>query len=312
MHIHISKKQAVRYLLVVSGLLGSLFAVHLYFLLTTQPMTFKESQSFQERVQNRVLSRKVYFSARGSFGQIGDPVENVVHRPERRVKIAVLDSGITDDGHFRVADGKNFTTPDIHDIRDFHGHGTQMASIIAGDYPEYSGLNPKAELIIAKVADGLGSVNVDEFNDGLAWVIDRNVDIINISLTFNNQNKRTQRLLNVARKKGILIIGAVGNPVNQNDTQQKFPASEGSVISVGPIIDGGMFRPAVALSQTDKRLNPDVFMPGMVTAKNQRGQTVTTIGSSSAAAYATGWLSKLYVGHSKKEAIEVLRENFEQ
>ncbi|MEU6742717.1 S8 family peptidase [Streptosporangium sandarakinum] len=71
------------------------------------------------------------------------------------VTVAVLESGYdVDHPDLKevVSHERNFT--DSPDMRDVNGHGTHVASIIAGAGEKYRGVVPDAKLAIAKVGDG--------------------------------------------------------------------------------------------------------------------------------------------------------------
>ena len=73
----------------------------------------------------------------------------------RTVKIAIIDSGITQGGDVNATDIINFT--DDHDYIDYIDHGTPIASIINGK--ECSGFNLNAQLYIIKAFNQTGGIH---------------------------------------------------------------------------------------------------------------------------------------------------------
>ncbi|MEU6251004.1 S8 family serine peptidase [Glycomyces sp. NPDC047010] len=99
------------------------------------------------------------------------------------VTVAVLDTGI-DDTHpdlaGQIAATANFT--DEEDHRDHYGHGTHVASIVAGTGGTYSGVAPGADLLVGKVLDDEGGGRVSWLIDGMEWAAGQDADIVNMSL----------------------------------------------------------------------------------------------------------------------------------
>ena len=65
------------------------------------------------------------------------------------------------------------------------GHGTHVAGIIAANRDNgvgVAGVAPDAELVVAKVADSGGGINIDDANAGIKWVVDHGAQVVNLSL----------------------------------------------------------------------------------------------------------------------------------
>jgi serine protease len=65
------------------------------------------------------------------------------------------------------------------------GHGTHVAGIIAANRDNgvgVAGVAPDAELVVAKVADAGGGINIDDANAGIRWVVDHGAQVVNLSL----------------------------------------------------------------------------------------------------------------------------------
>jgi serine protease len=65
------------------------------------------------------------------------------------------------------------------------GHGTHVAGIIAANRDNgigVAGVAPDAELVVAKVADSGGGINIEDANAGIRWVVDHGAQVVNLSL----------------------------------------------------------------------------------------------------------------------------------
>jgi subtilisin family serine protease len=111
---------------------------------------------------------------------------DVVHSQRRvdgnGITVAVLDSGccarhetFSSDrpGLQRVLEGRNFTgIGSDTDTSDSHGHGTAVASIIAGNL-NASGVAPGARILPLKVAAAPGQVNFSHVLEALKWLVSK-------------------------------------------------------------------------------------------------------------------------------------------
>ncbi|MGW0299215.1 S8 family peptidase [Streptomyces anthocyanicus] len=122
-----------------------------------------------------------------SVPQIGAPAAWQAGYDGTGVKVAVLDSGV-DTSHpdlaGKVTAAKNFTgSPDT---RDRVGHGTHVASTVAGSGAKsggkYKGVAPGAELLNGKVLDDQGAGTDSGIIEGMEWAVDQGAKVVNMSL----------------------------------------------------------------------------------------------------------------------------------
>jgi len=108
-------------------------------------------------------------------------------------------------------------------IIDKDGHGTHVAWIILQTFPN-------AKILPIKITeDG----TIYDFNTlkWLRYVIDHNVDVINMSFGWEWEDPLVAKLIEEAVNKGIIVVAAAGN--EGQDVKLYYPASSQGVVSVG-------------------------------------------------------------------------------
>ena len=133
------------------------------------------------------------------------------------VRVAVLDSGI-DPKHpdlaGRVTESKDFVGGGSMDRM---GHGTHVASVIAGSGEAsdgtYRGVAPDAELLIGRVLDERGAGAESEVIAGMEWAVRRDADVVNVSLGEETPSDGSDPMSEAANRLGerALIVAAAGN-----------------------------------------------------------------------------------------------------
>ncbi len=145
------------------------------------------------------------------------------------VTVAVIDTGVADvpglDGEGKLYHGPDLSfeagIPELYN-RDSFGHGTAMASIIAGnDGVEggFRGIAPDATILSMKVADNSGSVDVTQVIAAIDFVIetkdDTGVRVINLAYrTDGGQDPATDPLIAAVERAwdaGIVVVVSAGN-----------------------------------------------------------------------------------------------------
>ncbi|MCS1350170.1 S8 family peptidase [Mechercharimyces sp. CAU 1602] len=135
------------------------------------------------------------------------------------VRVGVIDTGIDlthPDLANNVQGGVNFIQTD-QPPQDENGHGTHVAGIIGARNSRTGiiGVAPAVSLYAIKVLDkdGLGSMRT--LIHGIKWGIDNRMDILNISITGETSSPpELVEIIELATKKGILVIAASGNRGN--------------------------------------------------------------------------------------------------
>ncbi|GLY50513.1 S8 family serine peptidase [Lentzea sp. NBRC 102530] len=163
------------------------------------------------------LNGRVRASLDESVKQIGAPAAWQAGFRGDGVKVAVLDSGY-DQAHpdlKSVVDGSaDFTGEGVQDT---DGHGTHVASTIAGSgaasQGRYQGVAPGARLLVGKVLGQFGG-REDWVVNGMRWAVEQGADVVNMSLgggIGDGQDLMSQTLDELSASSGTLFVVAAGN-----------------------------------------------------------------------------------------------------
>jgi len=109
-------------------------------------------------------------------------------------------------------------------------HGTAIASRLVAGFNESGPTAPQVDLYVADVycAAPTGG-STDAVIHGLAWLIEENVPVINVSLV-GPPNTLLQRVVEIAAARGHLIVAAVGN--DGPSAPPLYPAAYPGVVAV--------------------------------------------------------------------------------
>jgi subtilisin len=229
------------------------------------------------------------------------------------VRIGIIDSGC-DNSHpllRHVTRGKDFTTggTDTSWTQDLVSHGTHCAGIISASSTEQGviGCAPEAELHLFKV---IPEGRVSDLLAALDECIERELDLINISVVSDGFSELVSQKLQEARHKGIACIVAAGNSggplafpatlpgvmaVAAVGKLKEFPADSSHVLSVVPQLIGRDEIFAASFSGAGPQVA--VCAPGVAIVSTVPGGGYTAAdGTSAAAAHVTG-LAALVLAH---------------
>ncbi|MBF9070481.1 type VII secretion-associated serine protease mycosin [Streptacidiphilus fuscans] len=163
------------------------------------------------------------------------------HSTGKGVVVAVIDSGVRSThedllGH--VLPGKDFSTGgDGRTDRDPDGHGTAMASLIAGQGhgPNHSegieGLAPGAEIMPLAV-DSTGTSNLDPrgIPDAVLYATDHGAQVISMSLGSPASDAALAQAIAYAEARNVVVVASSGN---EGGDRLDWPAAYPGVVSVG-------------------------------------------------------------------------------
>jgi subtilisin family serine protease len=216
------------------------------------------------------------------------------------VTVAVLDTGI-DNEHpdlKNVVEEQDFTGEGTDDQQ---GHGTHVASTVAGSGAASGGVNkgiaPKAELFDVKVLGRTGSGKLSDTIAGIEWSVLNGADIISMSLGAQipcNGLDATSLASDAAVKRGVHVVVAAGNTGPAPATIGS-PGCAREVITVGAV--DRLDNMALFSSRgptLDGRTKPEIVAPGVLilAAKNGGGYAALS-GTSMATPHVSGVVALL-------------------
>ncbi len=224
-----------------------------------------------------------------SNAQIGVPVAAQAGFTGKGVTVAVLDGGYdpTHPDLAGITTAKDFTDSEVGTTDDF-GHGTHVASIVAGSGAasngKYRGVAPDAKLIVGKVCDG-------EFCEdsavmaGMEWAAtEQHAKVINMSLGSEDPtdglDPQALAVNNLTASAGSLFVIAAGNSGTPKSVGS--PGSAEAALTVGSVgrtdalSDFSSQGPRIG----DMAIKPDLTAPGenIIAAKAKGTELGTPVG----------------------------------
>jgi hypothetical protein len=199
-----------------------------------------------------------------------------------KVLIGMVDGGVASHpalaGH--IAEQRGFSGPPRAT-----GHGTAVASLLAGQQGRFRGSANGASLLVADVYGGHeAGGSATSIEKALSWLAQKHPRVINVSLV-GPPNELMRRTIAAVRSRGIQVVAAVGNDGPAAPPQ--FPASYPGVLSITGVDARG-----IALFESGNATHLDFAAPGadMAAARPGRGY-VRVRGTSFAAPLAAGRLA---------------------
>ncbi|GAB3154601.1 hypothetical protein GCM10027290_49390 [Micromonospora sonneratiae] len=188
------------------------------------------------------LDRRFKVDLAESVPQVGAPTAWAAGVTGTGVKVAVIDTGI-DPTHPDLAGSiagiANFTGEP--DGVDRHGHGTHVASTVAGSGAalggRYRGVAPGARVLSAKALDASGSGQNSWIIAGMEWAAAQGADVVNMSLsspeTTDGTDPMSEAVNTLTATTGTLFVVAAGN--NYGDLAIGSPGAATSALTVGAV-----------------------------------------------------------------------------
>jgi minor extracellular protease Epr len=148
------------------------------------------------------------------------------------VKIAIIDTYI-DGTHPDLIISENINVTQESENRLSHGHGTQVAGIIGAEHDDYGtiGIAPNAEIIAIKGMNEDGGGSYANLITAIHTAIEKEVDVINMSLGGTAPSLELDRVIDMALSKGIVIVCAAGNSGEKDSVM--WPGRHSGTICVG-------------------------------------------------------------------------------
>ncbi|MFC3986622.1 S8 family serine peptidase [Streptosporangium jomthongense] len=207
------------------------------------------------------------FSLDRSVKQIGAPEAWKQGLTGKGVTVAVLDSGYdTDHPDLKgvVTQARNFS--DAPDMRDGEGHGTHVASIIAGAGEKYRGVAPDAKIALGKVGDENG-VTDSALLAGMEWAASEvKAKIINVSIGGQDTpdiDVLEQAVNTLSARTGALFVMSAGNEGRLGKVSS--PGSAEAALTVGAVDRADQIAEFSSRGPRvgDHAIKPDLTAPGV-------------------------------------------------
>ncbi len=190
------------------------------------------------------------------------------------VKVAVLDTGIDaehPDLTGQVAGTSNFTTDAVN--TDDNGHGTHVASLVAGSGAASGGARRGvaygAKVLAGKVLNGDGQGQTSWVIAGMQWAVAQGANVVSMSLGGHASSPSiddplVDALDSLTASSGALFVVAAGNAGSGKYTVQS-PGVAPSALTVGAVDRFDSTAPFSSRGPTsgDYRLKPDIAAPGV-------------------------------------------------
>ena len=221
-----------------------------------------------------------------------------------KVKVAVLDTGVTATEDIDVAGRVNFIEgeEEVNPLyEDVSGHGTSVASVIAAKQNDIgiTGINPNAELYSVKILDDQKKESLSGIIEGIYWCIDHDIDIINMSFGTSVKSEILEQVIKEADKAGILMIAAAGNKGERaGESTVEYPAAFAEVIAVGASTPQGEVSDMSSVGKEVELMAPGESVP----ATGYFDEVIKTDGTSMAAPHVAGVASILWAKDRSKSS----------
>ncbi|MFJ3220105.1 type VII secretion-associated serine protease mycosin [Kitasatospora sp. NPDC086801] len=199
------------------------------------------------------------------------------------------------------------------------GHGTEMASLIAGTGISVEGtgaygLAPGAKILPLKINNGsVGAATsadfLDQIGQAVNYALDQGAKVINISQgmaaarTSPDDVAKLNRILAAARAKGALVVASVGNEA-QSGNPVSYPGGLPNVVGVGAVDHD-----VVATAESEQGPQVILAAPGMdiVAACVADTGYCKSHGTSDAAALVSASAALVWAVHKDWTANQILR-----
>ena len=232
------------------------------------------------------LDSKMHALLDKSVPQIGAPDAWQAGYDGTGVKVAILDTGVDlnhPDLTGKVVASQSFVPGES--VQDGHGHGTHVASTVAGSGAasggKYRGVAPGAELVIGKVLSDAGSGAQSDILAGMDWAAHSGAKVVSMSLGGpagpRDEDPLVAAVDTLTAQTGVLFTIAAGNS-GPADSTVGSPGNAASALTVGAVDQNDAvtyFSSRGPLAEG--ALKPEITAPGSaIVAARAAGTTMGT------------------------------------
>jgi subtilisin family serine protease len=229
------------------------------------------SPELGQGIKNIWLDAKIHPNLDRSTAQIGAPTVWKGGHDGKGVKVAVLDTGIDathPDLSSQITAAQSFTGDP--DTTDRFGHGTHVASIIAGTGAASGGTRkgvaPGAKLLIGKVLGDDGSGQESWIIGAMEWAAAQHATVVNMSLgggATDGTDPMSLALDRITADTGTLFVVAAGN--EGADQTVGTPGTAKSALTVGAVDRDDTLATFSSRGPRlgDEGLKPEITAPGV-------------------------------------------------
>ncbi|GGI45791.1 hypothetical protein GCM10008018_13890 [Paenibacillus marchantiophytorum] len=223
------------------------------------------------------------------------------------IRIAILDTGISDHPDLQVKGGVSFVEG-VTGYQDDNGHGTHVAGTIAAldNRIGVIGVAPQSEIFAVKVLNQTGTGTYSQVIQGIEWAIQNRMNIISISFGGSDNSRALHEAIQAATEQGILVVAAAGNSGKGAETET-YPALYPETISVGAVT-----KQHLRADYSSSGNEIDLVAPGSEILSTTSDQDYGNLsGTSMAAPHVTGSLAALWSAHKNWTGEQVKNKLFE-
>ena len=149
------------------------------------------------------------------------------------VVVAIVDSGVEAHDTLKTVSIQRINVGDSAPLsasEKVNGHGTAVASLIAGQDPRLAGLAPKSRLLSLNVFNEQGESDAFLVAEAIVQAVDAGANIINLSLGSAGDSPVLRDAVTYALQRGVALVAASGN---EGVGQIAYPARYPGVLAVG-------------------------------------------------------------------------------
>ncbi|MFD3494502.1 S8 family serine peptidase [Streptomyces sp. NPDC058690] len=221
-----------------------------------------------------------------SVPQIGAPEAWAEGYDGKGVKVAVLDTGAdlnNADIKSEIVGSQSFVNGQT--VQDGHGHGTHVASTVAGSGANsdgrYKGVAPGADLLVGKVLSNSGQGADSSILAGMEWAVEQGADVVSMSLggpDTPGEDVLTNAVNSLSASSNVLFVIAAGNS-GPGESTLGTPGAADAALTVGAVDKSDALADFSSRGPRlgDMAIKPEITAPGVdIVAARAAGTTMGT------------------------------------